>query len=168
MVDSIRTPGRTREPRTIRAPSVSALTGCGRSAANIPYFLYFFKNINSSIWNWAEYGTTTFGMLFGEASYYPPMLAFIVLLTVFIWASNRWMRRFVMPAPSSRFLARLPAVALGLACIGLCLFGIRGRRGYNPIKVSAAYYCQDPFLNQLGVNPAFNLHPFGFESHRSY
>lgn len=127
------------------------------SAANIPYFLYFFKNINSSIWNWAEYGTTTFGMLLGEASYYPPMLAFIVLLTVFIWASNRWMRRFVMPAPSSRLLARLPAVALGLVCIGLCLFGIRGRRGYNPIKVSAAYYCQDPFLNQLGVNPAFNL-----------
>ena len=29
--------------------------------------------------------------------------------------------------------------------------------GYNPIKVSQAYYCEDPFLNQLGVNPAFNL-----------
>ena len=29
--------------------------------------------------------------------------------------------------------------------------------GYNPIKVSQAYYCEDPFLNQLGVNPVFNL-----------
>lgn len=41
--------------------------------------------------------------------------------------------------------------------IGLCVFGIRGRTGYNPIKVSAAYYCNDPFLNQLGINPTFNL-----------
>lgn len=29
--------------------------------------------------------------------------------------------------------------------------------GYNPIKVSQAYYCEDSFLNQLGINPAFNL-----------
>ena len=39
----------------------------------------------------------------------------------------------------------------------LCLFGIRGRRGYNPIKISEAYYCNDSFLNQLGINPSFNL-----------
>jgi len=42
-------------------------------------------------------------------------------------------------------------------CTGICTFGIRGRMGYNPIKVSAAYYCTDSFLNQLGVNPTFNL-----------
>ena len=41
--------------------------------------------------------------------------------------------------------------------VGACLFGIRGRMGYNPIKVSQAYYCEDSFLNQLGINPAFNL-----------
>ena len=46
---------------------------------------------------------------------------------------------------------------IGAVCIGLCLFGIRGRMGYNPIKVSQAYCCDDPFLNQLGVNPVFNL-----------
>lgn len=46
---------------------------------------------------------------------------------------------------------------LTIALLTLCLFGIRGRRGYNPIKISEAYYCEDPFLNQLGINPAFNL-----------
>lgn len=40
------------------------------SAANIPYFLYFTKTLNASIWNWAGYGTTTAGMLLGETSYY--------------------------------------------------------------------------------------------------
>ena len=29
--------------------------------------------------------------------------------------------------------------------------------GYNPIRVSAAYHCNDPFLNQLGLNPTYNL-----------
>lgn len=74
------------------------------TAANIPYFQYFFKIINSSVFNWFGYMNTTAGI-----------------------------------------------------CIGLCLFGIRGRTGYNPIKVSAAYYCTDPFLNQLGISPVFNL-----------
>ena len=41
-------------------------------------------------------------------------------------------------------------VFLNYNCIG-----IRGRMGYNPIKVSQAYYCEDSFLNQLGINPAF-------------
>lgn len=127
------------------------------SAANIPYFLYFFKNINSSIWNWAEYGLTTLGMLFGEPSYYPPMLAFVVLLAAFVWLGNKWVSRFVLPEPAKSWMGRIPVLLLGACCVGLCLFGIRGRRGYNPIKVSAAYYCQDAFLNQLGVNPAFNL-----------
>ena len=35
------------------------------SAANIPYFAYFFKPINSSIFNWFGYMDTTAGMVFG-------------------------------------------------------------------------------------------------------
>ncbi len=129
----------------------------GISCADIPYFLYFFKHLNSSIWNWAEYGTTTLGMLLGEPSYYPPMLAFLLFIALYIWLSGR-----MFPSKFNlQRLARAKRIALallfGLPLIGLCLFGIRGRRGYNPIKVSAAYYCEDAFLNQLGINPAFNL-----------
>lgn len=36
------------------------------AAANIPYFLYFTKVLNSSIFNWFEYGTTTASMVLGE------------------------------------------------------------------------------------------------------
>lgn len=42
-------------------------------AANIPYFEYFFKIINSSIFNWFGYAGTTAGMIFGETSYYFPI-----------------------------------------------------------------------------------------------
>ena len=46
---------------------------------------------------------------------------------------------------------------LQAACFALCFLGIRGRTGRSPIRVSAAYYCSDPVLNQLGVAPMFNL-----------
>lgn len=123
------------------------------SAADIPYFLYFFKHLNASIWNWAEYGATTLGMLLGEPSYYPPVLGFLALTALLVWATGRTMPR----VDTSALRFRPQTLLVGLPLVGLCLFGIRGRMGYNPIKVSAAYYCGDAFLNQLGVNPAFNL-----------
>ncbi|MCQ2077249.1 MAG: LTA synthase family protein [Bacteroidaceae bacterium] len=125
------------------------------SAANIPYFQYFFKNINSSIWNWAEYGTQTFGLLFGEPSYYPPLIGFIILVVLFVLFTNLLMHKTVVSDINSSH--RWATICIGITMMGLCIFGIRGRTGYNPIKVSAAYYCDDAFLNQLGVSPTFNL-----------
>ena len=39
------------------------------SAANIPYFAYFFKNINSSIFEWFGYAGTTAGMVAGGGTF---------------------------------------------------------------------------------------------------
>ncbi len=131
------------------------------AAGNIPYFVYFTKPLNSSIWNWAEYGTQTLGMMLGEPSWWLYILSFFLFVAAFaallyaygrIW--QRWMshdeRRTTWQLVGLRLLVWLPLV-------GLCFFGIRGRTGYNPIKVSAAYFCGSPVLNQLGVNPTFCL-----------
>lgn len=132
------------------------------SAANTPYFEYFFKNINSSIFEWFGYAATTAGMVFQEKSYILHIVLYFAITACYI-AALVYLRRFfdrkidgcrkdgmfIMPAT-----IRL-AMTTGLAL--LCMFGIRGRTGYNPIKISQAYYCDDPFLNQLGINPAFNL-----------
>lgn len=131
------------------------------SAANIPYFGYFFKTINSSIYNWFGYGATTAGMVFGETSFYFPIFLGVVSILAFGWGIMTLSSYFYglsikIPNSISR-IHRIAVFVTGAACIGLCLFGIRGRMGYNPIKVSQAYYCEDPFLNQLGVNPVFNL-----------
>lgn len=131
------------------------------AAANIPYFEYFFKTINSSIYNWFGYGGTTAGMVVGESSYYFPILLGILSIGLFGWISFNLSSFFYRQAkntvPRITLVSRGVILVIGAACIGLCLFGIRGRMGYNPIKVSQAYYCEDPFLNQLGVNPVFNL-----------
>lgn len=144
------------------------------SAANIPYFAYFFKNINSSIFEWFGYAGTTAGMVTGEKSYFLYIALYFACTASYIYIMYRTRRRFdrliasqahtgtAQPPIGSpdrnrralRCMARLIVMAL---TTGLCVFGIRGRTGYNPIKISQAYYCGDAFLNQLGINPAFNL-----------
>ena len=134
------------------------------AAANIPYFAYFFKVINSSIFNWFEYGTTTAGMVLEESSYYPYLLLAVAATGLWGWmmwklagAAGRRCQRAEAGEARGDWASRSVVFLAGAACIGLCVFGIRGRRGYNPIKVSQAYYCEDPFLNQVGINPVFNL-----------
>ena len=61
-------------------------------AANIPYFQYFTKIINASIWNWAEYGGTTLGLIFGEASYLPFIALYFAVTILFctcLWLLRR-------------------------------------------------------------------------------
>ena len=131
------------------------------SASNIPYFAYFFKIINSSIFNWFGYAGTTAGMIFGESSYYFPIALGVCSLV--LWGigihllSKKFYELSLKAHQRMKMKERIYILMAGLVFIGLCLFGIRGRMGYNPIKVSQAYYCEDPFLNQLGVNPVFNL-----------
>jgi len=140
------------------------------SAANTPYFQYFFKNINSSIFGWFGYVGTTSGMLLQESSYWLYMGLYFMLTAAFVYVLV-CLRRYYTPLvcgkestasvdKGKKDLAWLPVcgrVLMTLALGGLCFLGIRGRTGYNPIKVSQAYYCEDSFLNQLGINPAFNL-----------
>ena len=131
------------------------------TAANIPYFDYFFKIINSSIFNWFGYVGTTAGMVFGESSYYFPIalgIGSVILWGIFMhFFSKHTFEKSLQYKQPIQWQESAYTFIVGAACIGLCLFGIRGRMGYNPIKVSQAYYCEDPFLNQLGVNPVFNL-----------
>lgn len=135
------------------------------SAGNIPYYNYFSKPLNASIWNWAEYGTTTLGMMFGEASYWLYIGEFAVATLLYSLGLRMLRKQMAKEASCSGQVAAAAATwkirgSIGLTAavlIGACLLGIRGRLGYNPIKVSAAYFCTDPTLNNLGVNPTFCL-----------
>lgn len=132
------------------------------SAANTPYFQYFFKNINSSIFEWFGYAGTTSGMLLQEKSWWLHIALYFVVTAAFVYLLVMLRRRFTpqlctKPNEKLKPLATASHLIIAVAMTGLCLFGIRGRMGYNPIKVSQAYYCDDAFLNQLGINPAFNL-----------
>lgn len=130
-------------------------------AANLQYFKYFSNVINASIFEWKEEAGTAVTMILEEPSYWVLIicgLSLIGLFAVFIWKqSEKTLSGLLSDNSSVTSVDRMKMLAVSVVVIGLCLFGIRGRMGYNPIKVSAAYYCDDYFLNRLGVNAAFNL-----------
>lgn len=130
-------------------------------SANLQYYKYFSNVINNSIFEWKEEAGTAVMMIVGEPSYWILIisgLTIIVAFSIFIWKQSEKTLKSVR-SDKSRIssIDRLKIFTFSAVAIGLCVFGIRGRMGYNPIKVSAAYYCDDYFLNRLGVNAAFNL-----------
>lgn len=63
------------------------------SAADIPYFAYFFKHINASIFNWFGYTGTTLGLMFGEFSYIVAFVLFLCLSFLFVFLSRILLHR---------------------------------------------------------------------------
>lgn len=136
------------------------------SAAGVPYFAYFGQVLNSSVWQWFAYPAQTAGMLLGESSwtgYIVGCLACIGTLAAALRALRLWALR--EPAATGR-RERWRGTGMAAVLLGLCVLGMRGRTGYNPIKVSAAYYCDNAALNQMGVNPAFALMQTTLDDHR--
>lgn len=137
--------------------------------ADIPYFDYFFKHLNTSIFNWNEEGGTTASMIMEESSYYIYMAFFIITVVLFGYLIFRLSKSLTKKKQENikrkEYLIYTPAC---LILIGLCIFGIRGRFGYNPIKTSQAYFCDNSFLNQMGINPSFYFMRDAIESAKSY
>lgn len=137
--------------------------------ADIPYFNYFFKHLNTSVFNWTEEGGTAAAMVLQELSYYIYMLFFIIAIIFFGYSLYR-IRKLLLLKPQKNLSPKQYLIYIPLYCIliGLCFIGIRGRLGYNPIKTSQAYFCDNSFFNQLGLNPAFFFMRDMIESSKSH
>ena len=128
------------------------------SAANIPYFLQFYKPINASVLNWAGELSFVTGMLFQEKSFLVYIVLFIVVDILFCslagYIKKRMLRLQEGVEPVKLYYGLTPFVCL-LVCT-VCFLGIRGRLARkSPIRIGTAYFCNNSFLNQLGLDPAF-------------
>ncbi|HIT83983.1 MAG TPA: hypothetical protein IAA99_07315, partial [Candidatus Avibacteroides faecavium] len=134
------------------------------AAANIPYFLQFGKPINSSIWNWMNEPSFVLGMIVGEPTFLVYLLLLLVVLAAFIIAVHFWTKVMAGRLRADEAARRMKAgktrwaamAVLSLVAALVCFIGIRGRLAIKaPIKVGTAYFCNNAFLNQLGLNPVF-------------
>lgn len=103
-------------------------------------------------------------MVTGELSYLIYIVAFVIAAVLFAWLlvilRRKADRLIAQAAPCSRSRAAVTAECIATALFaGLIVLGIRGHAQTDmaPVKVSQAYYCNDPFLNQLAIPPAFNV-----------
>ena len=126
------------------------------SAADIPYFVQFFKHLDASVWNWLGEPAFVLQMVAQEKSFIVYFLLYLLAAIAFCRLLLFYKRRFLHPGQGSNAFPR-PAswrsALLFLLLIGLCLPGIRGRTSRkSPIRVGTAFFCSNPFLNQLGLN----------------
>ena len=124
------------------------------SAADIPYFDQFFSHVSMGAFEWADSPGFVAKMIFQEPKIY---LFLVFALFVIVFFYNRLKRIFSnrqASRPKNYFLQGISS----LIVLALMFLGIRGRiSAKSPIRIGTAYFCNDPFLNKLGLNPSFCL-----------
>lgn len=125
--------------------------------ADVPFFSYFFTRLNAVPLNEIDSFGVILSMIFSEPMYLMAAIGLLVLFTGYILLM-RWVFRRVL---RDRLDGRLPlgwGIALSLLLVAAVFIGMRGRLNKkSPIRVGTAYFCNNGFLNQLGLNPVFTF-----------
>jgi len=131
-------------------------------AADIPFYNRFFRRLDDTVMAWKEHSNFGLQMVIQEQSYYWYVLLFIAATAIYTLVLTRicrahtqwWSTRSTQPR-------RRPALAYSPAFLlftGLFILGMRGRiEAKTPILAGAAYICDDPTINSLGLNPVFTF-----------
>lgn len=126
-------------------------------SSNIPYFKYFFNHLNASIFNWLGYTDTTVSMMLGEPSYWIYLALFIIVSVAWIKITNIFLHSLQQEIPKFSFKREVCLLPVYLILIGLTIIGLRGSILVSPIRTGSAFFCDNPFFNQAGNHPMFNL-----------
>lgn len=140
------------------------------TAANTPYYSYFSNNINSSILIYAQNLGTVTEMLVEEQSYLMYIIEYFIIAAIYIFLAVKFRKRFQHQIEINQIqkqerinnkTVKKDNVSLNVAIVvlalALCFIGVRGRVTSHPLRASEAYYSEDIFLNQLGINPAYSF-----------
>lgn len=125
-------------------------------AADIPYFCYFFNRLDVVALSWADDFGTSVSMIVHEPMYIL-YLGVFVAVTVGWWLLGRLLFRRVLMQHLDKNQSYLWGIAISILLLGLGFLGMRGKLSKIPIRVSTAYFCNNPFLNQIGLNPTFTF-----------
>lgn len=127
---------------------------CG---ADIPYFNQFFDRFNVHAFSWMEGdGGLKFvvNMIVEEPRYWLILIPIILLSIIYYLIVNQIFKK-TEKWERGKYVSK---AVYTIILLGLMVLGIRGRLDEkSPIRVGTAYYCNNAFLNQLGLNPNYTL-----------
>lgn len=125
--------------------------------ADIPFFSYFFTRLNATATNEIDSFGIIADMILSEPMYLAGIAAFIAVATGY-WFLMRFIFRRTIVAGLNRFQPYGWCIPLALLLVFATFVGMRGRLSKkSPLRVGTAYFCSDPFLNQIGLNPVFTF-----------
>jgi len=123
-------------------------------AADIPYFNQFFSRITITAFEWFDNPVFVFKMIAQEPRYWLIIIPLILVLYLFIKLLRNIFASFSFDATENIY----SKTVFYILSAGLIFLGIRGRIDEkSPIKTGTAYFSNNAFLNQLGLNPNFTL-----------
>ncbi len=130
-----------------------AFFGC---AADIPYFCGFFTHIDVAALGWFDTFGTMAGSILGEPLYLLYLLAYIAMMVGW-WLLGRLIYKLTI---NNLPLTDLPyrwSIPVAVLLVGLLFLGMRGTLTKFPLRIGTAYFSNNPFLNQIGINPVFSF-----------
>lgn len=126
-------------------------------AADIPYFCYFFARLDAVALTWADDFGTSVSMIFSDPQYVAYIVAFVVVSVVW-WLLGRLIYRRVLLANLDGRMSYAWSIPIAAVLAFLLFTAMRGHlTKERPLTIGHAYFCNDPILNQLGLNPAFSF-----------
>ncbi len=128
-------------------------------SADIPYFSQFYARFNTAAFAWVDSTSFVIDMIITESKYWLYIFLFIVLSYFFIRLIKKtriaFQNQVLLPKVKSG--SNLKYLLLPLMLFML-LVGMRGRFAQkSPIRVGTAFFSNNSFINQLGLNPVFTL-----------
>lgn len=124
------------------------------SAADIPYFDQFFAHVSMGAFEWTDSPGFVAKMIFQD----PKIYLFLVLGLLVIIFFYRRLKRIFINLQTIRAQNPFLRTFFSVVVLALIFLGIRGRiSAKSPIRIGTAYFCNDPFLNKLGLNANFCL-----------
>jgi phosphoglycerol transferase MdoB-like AlkP superfamily enzyme len=130
--------------------------------ADILYFGYFFKHLNASIFNWTGEQSFVTEMLLKDKISLLALALSVIIPLLFSFFVFKILKRFLNEKEKEEagekkswaYYTRLGICSVLILC--LCILGIRGRLAVkSPIRVGTAYFSNNLFINELGLNPVF-------------
>lgn len=122
--------------------------------ADIPYFNQFFSRFSITAFAWAENAGFVITMILQEPRYFLFIIPFLIVVVIYYKILKSLFRDETGPIKTNVFVKSV----VYLIFLFVIFIGIRGRvHEKSPIRIGTAYFSNDPFLNQLGLNPVFTL-----------
>ncbi len=128
-------------------------------AADIPYFSQFYARFNTAAFAWVDSPSFVVKMIVTEPKYWLFIFLFMLFSFTFLKLVKGRKRNYLnsMEQRSVTKASIVTYISLPIMLFML-LAGMRGRFAQkSPIRVGTAFFSNNSFINQLGLNPVFTL-----------
>lgn len=124
-------------------------------AADIPYFCFFFNRLDVVALSWMDSPGVMFSMILSEPVHLLYLGVFVVV-SVGWWLLGKLIYKRVLLAHLDLSTSYSCGIPEALVLVALVFIGMRGL-GRGPLNIKDAYFCSNPFINQIGLNPVFTF-----------